>query len=63
MRTSVNDSKYCLDDRYGIVYVLTKYERLAQVLDSRIAYVGDYDLTVYKVLFGRLTLANLLWIF
>lgn len=49
MRTSVNDSKYCLDDRYGIVYVLTKYVRLPRVLDSWVVYVGDYGLNAYKV--------------
>jgi hypothetical protein len=49
MRTSVNDSKYCLDDRYSIVYILTKYEHLPRVLDSQIVYVGDYGLTMYKV--------------
>lgn len=42
MRTSVNDNKYCLDDHHCIVYVLTKYERLPQVLDKRIVFVGDY---------------------
>jgi len=49
MRTMVNESKFCVDDHNGVVYILAKYDRLPRVLNKRMIQVGDSALHVYQV--------------
>ena len=49
MRTMVNESKFCVDDHNGVVYILAKYDRLPRVLSKHIIQVGDSALHVYQV--------------
>jgi len=49
MRTMVNESKFCVDDHNGDVYILAKYDRLPRVLNKRMIQVGDSALHVYQV--------------
>ena len=49
MRTMVNESKFCVDDHNGDVYILAKYDRLPRVLNKRMIQVGDSALHMYQV--------------
>ena len=40
MRTMVNESKFCVDDHNGVVYILAKYDRLPRVLNKCMIQVG-----------------------
>ena len=49
MRMMVNESKFCVDDHNGVVYILAKWDRLPRVLSKRIIQVGGSALHVYQV--------------
>ena len=49
MRTMVNESKFCVDDHNGVLYILAKWDRPPRVLSKCIIQVGDSALHVYQV--------------
>jgi len=49
MRMMVNESKFCVDDHNGVVYILAKWDRLPLVLSKCIIQVGDNAIHVYQV--------------